>query len=69
MTGVQTCALPISAVIIEDRFASPERISETLREMLDDDRLDAMMVQSKNLAKPNATESIVDEICRVFEVC
>lgn len=58
-----------AAVIIEDRFASPERICETLREMLDDDRLDAMMVQSKNLAKPNATESIVDEICRVFEVC
>jgi UDP-N-acetylglucosamine--N-acetylmuramyl-(pentapeptide) pyrophosphoryl-undecaprenol N-acetylglucosamine transferase len=57
-----------AAVIIEDRLAFPEKIAETISDLLNNNKLDEMTVQSKNLAKPNATKDIVDEIDRIVEV-
>ena len=57
-----------AAVIIEDRLAFPEKIAETISDLLNNNKLDEMMVQSKSLAKPNATKDIVDEIDRILEV-
>lgn len=57
-----------AAVIIEDGLAFPEKIAETIDDLLNESKLDAMMVQSKNLAKPNAAKEIVDEIDRIVEV-
>jgi UDP-N-acetylglucosamine--N-acetylmuramyl-(pentapeptide) pyrophosphoryl-undecaprenol N-acetylglucosamine transferase len=57
-----------AAVIIEDRLAFPEKIAETISDLLNNNKLDEMTVQSKNLARPNATKDIVDEINRIVEV-
>ncbi len=57
-----------AAVIIEDRLAFAEKIAETIDDLFNENKLDEMMVQSKNLAKPNATKDIVDEIDRIIEV-
>ena len=57
-----------AAVIIEDRLAFPEKIAETISDLLNNNKLDQMMVQSKNLAKPNAAKDIVNEIDRIVEV-
>lgn len=57
-----------AAVIIEDRLAIPEKIAETISDLLNNKKLDQMMVQSKNLAKPNAAMDIVNEIDRIVGV-
>ncbi|MBI4228688.1 MAG: undecaprenyldiphospho-muramoylpentapeptide beta-N-acetylglucosaminyltransferase [Deltaproteobacteria bacterium] len=57
-----------AAVIIEDKLAFPERIAETISDLLNNNKLDEMMIRSKNLGKPNAAKDIVDEIYRIVEV-
>jgi len=57
-----------AAVIIEDRLAFPEKIAETISDLLNNNKLDQMMVQSKSLAQPNAAKDIVNEIDRIVEV-
>lgn len=57
-----------AAVIIEDRLALPENIAKTISDLLNNKKLDEMMVRCKKLAKPNAAKDIVDEIDRIVEV-
>jgi len=52
-----------AAVVIPDGELSPERLSAAIAELLsDEDRLRAMSIAARRLAKPDAAERIADEV-------
>jgi UDP-N-acetylglucosamine--N-acetylmuramyl-(pentapeptide) pyrophosphoryl-undecaprenol N-acetylglucosamine transferase len=52
-----------AAVVIPDRELSPERLSSVISELLaDEDRLRAMSIAARRLAKPDAAERIAGEV-------
>ena len=52
-----------AAVVIPDGELSPQRLSAVIAELLsDEDRLPAMSIAARRLAKPDAAERIADEV-------
>jgi UDP-N-acetylglucosamine--N-acetylmuramyl-(pentapeptide) pyrophosphoryl-undecaprenol N-acetylglucosamine transferase len=52
-----------AAVVIPDRELTPERLTDEIAELLrDEDRLRAMSIAARRLAKPNAAERIAREV-------
>jgi UDP-N-acetylglucosamine--N-acetylmuramyl-(pentapeptide) pyrophosphoryl-undecaprenol N-acetylglucosamine transferase len=57
-----------AAVVIPDRELTPKRLSATIAELLaDEDRLRAMSIAARRLAKPNAAGRIADEVLRASD--
>jgi UDP-N-acetylglucosamine--N-acetylmuramyl-(pentapeptide) pyrophosphoryl-undecaprenol N-acetylglucosamine transferase len=57
-----------AAVVIPDRELTPQRLGSAIAELLaDEDRLRAMSIAARRLAKPNAAGRIADEVLRASD--
>ncbi|HEY7535437.1 MAG TPA: undecaprenyldiphospho-muramoylpentapeptide beta-N-acetylglucosaminyltransferase [Thermodesulfobacteriota bacterium] len=57
-----------AAVVIEEKDAVPERLTDVLKDLLNKDKLKEMGKRAKFLGKPDAAQRIVDEIQRLIGV-
>ncbi|MCI0453544.1 MAG: undecaprenyldiphospho-muramoylpentapeptide beta-N-acetylglucosaminyltransferase [Candidatus Dadabacteria bacterium] len=57
-----------AAILIEEKDAAPERLSDILKDLLNKDKLKEMGHRAKILGKPYAAQRIVDEIDRLTGV-
>ena len=61
MTGVQTCALPISAIVIPDGGLTAAGLREAIDRVLGDaERRAGMEVAMRGLARPDAAREMAD---------
>lgn len=54
-----------AASLIEDKDATPENISATLTNLLDENKLYTMSLNAKKLGRPEASKEIVDELYKL----
>ncbi len=54
-----------AAVLIEDKDATPDKLANTLTNLLDKDKLNVMSANAKKLGKPEASKVIVDELYKL----